>query len=133
MELVGRVRAGAGLGAPRMSDPHVMELISRSVGFRPVPGTLNVVLEQPFDRTLATSFVSAKDLSPTWEEDVGQAGYWLTPVVVAGQHQAVAIQADEPGYPPEQIEVVCAVRLRDVLGLDDGDSLTITVAERAEE
>jgi len=129
MELVGRVRAGAGLGAPRMSDPHVMELISRSVGFRPVPGTLNVVLEQPFDRELATGYVSAGDLSPTWQEDVGQAGYWLTPIVVAGTFEGVAVQANEPGYPSEQIEVLCAVRLREALGLADGDSLTISVAE----
>jgi riboflavin kinase len=129
MRLVGRVRAGAGLGAPRMSDPHVMELISGSVGFRPVPGTLNVVLEQPFDRALATGYVSAKDLSPTWQDDVGQAGYWLTPIVVAGQFQAVAVQANEPGYPPEQIELLCAVRLRDALGLDDGDSVSISVAD----
>jgi riboflavin kinase len=129
MELVGRVRAGAGLGAPRMSDPHVMELISRSVGFRPVPGTLNVILEQPFDRELATGYVSARDLSPTWQEDVGQAGYWLTPIVVAGTFEGVAVQANEEGYPPEQIEVLCAVRLRDALGLADGDSLTISVAQ----
>jgi len=129
MELVGRVRAGAGLGAPRMSDPHVMELIARSVGFRPVPGTLNVILEQPFDRALATDYVSAGDLSPSWQDDVGQAGYWLTPIVVAAQYQAVAIQADEPGYPPEQVEVVCAVRLRDALGLADGDSVTISIAD----
>jgi len=129
MELVGRVRAGAGLGAPRMSDPHVMELISRSVGFRPVPGTLNVILEQAFDRELATGYVSGRDLSPTWQEDVGQAGYWLTPIVVAGRFEGVAVQANESGYPPEQIEVLCAVRLRDALGLADGDSLTISVAE----
>ena len=129
MELVGRVRAGAGLGAPRMSDPHVMELISTTVGFRPVPGTLNVILEQPFDRALATGYVSAQDLSPTWQDDVGQAGYWVTRIVVAGTFEAVAVQANEPGYPPEQIEVLCAVRLRDALGLADGDTLTISVAD----
>ena len=110
-----------------MDNLHVMDLITRSVGFRPVPGTLNVILAQPFDRALSTGYVSAADLSPTWHEDVGQAGYWLTPIVVGGQYQAVAIQADEPGYPPEQIEVVCAVRLRDALRLADGDSITIAV------
>ena len=112
-----------------MDNPHVMELITRSVGFRPVPGTLNVILAQPFDRTLSTGYVSAAELSPTWHEDVGQAGYWLTPVVVGGKYQAVAIQADEPGYPPEQIEVVCGVRLRDALGLVDGDSIAIVVGD----
>ena len=129
MELVGRVRAGAGLGAPRMADERVMELIAASIGFRPVPGTLNVMLDQPFDRALATQFVSARDLSPTWQEDVGQAGYWLTPIVVNGTIQAVAFQADEPGYPPEQIELLCGVKLRDALGLADGDTITIAVGD----
>ena len=128
MELVGRIRAGAGLGAPRMADERVMQLITASIGFRPVPGTLNVILEQPFDRALATDYMSAADLSPTWQDDVGQAGYWLTPIVVAGQFQAVAVQADEPGYPPEQIELLCGVRLREALGLADGDSITVAVA-----
>jgi riboflavin kinase len=129
MELVGRVRAGAGLGAPRMADERVMELITASIGFRPVPGTLNVVLEQPFDRALATGFVAAGDLSPTWQEEVGQGGYWLTPITVAGRFQAVAVQAQEPGYPPEQIELLCGVRLRDALNLVDGDSISISVAD----
>ena len=129
MELIGRVRSGAGLGAPRMGEPHAMEVITASAGFRPVPGTLNVKLPHPFDRSLATSYVSAGDLSPAWLDEVGQAGYWLTPIVVAGRYQAVAIQADEPGYPAEQIEIVCGVRLRDALSLTDGDTVTISVAD----
>ena len=47
MAMIGRVRPGQGLGAPRMADPDVMALLERTVGFRPVPGTLNVMLDHP--------------------------------------------------------------------------------------
>jgi 8-oxo-dGTP diphosphatase len=119
---------GQGFGAPRMAQPAVLDLLERTVGFRPVPGTLNLVLPHPFDPDLSTTlYVPAIDLSPTWEAEVGQAGYWLTPVLVADRYPAVAVQADEPGYPPEQVELICAVRLRDALGLADGDAVTILV------
>lgn len=128
-ELVGRVRPGQGFGAPRMHQPAVLDLLERTIGFRPVPGTLNLVLPHPFDRDLSTTrYVPASDLSPTWEAEVGQAGYWLTPVLVADRYPAVAVQADEPGYPAEQVELICTVRLRDALGLADGDEVRIWVA-----
>ena len=33
-----------------MADPDIMALLERTMGFRPVPGTLNVMLDQPFVR-----------------------------------------------------------------------------------
>ncbi|HEX6474667.1 MAG TPA: DUF120 domain-containing protein, partial [Candidatus Limnocylindria bacterium] len=108
-----------------MADPQVMDLLERTMGFRPVPGTLNVMLGEPFVRAKQTQFVPASLLSPDWEAATGQAGYWLTPVLVAGIHEAIAVQADEPGYPTAQLELVCAVRLRDALGLADDDALEL--------
>ena len=130
MPLIARVRPGQGLGAPRMADPEVMALLERTLGFRPVPGTLNVVLDHPFARDDDASFVPASMLSPDWEAATGQAGYWLMPVLVAGAYDAVAVQADEPHYPAEQLEILCAVRLRDALGVEDGDAIELIVLPR---
>ena len=113
-----------------MSDPDVMALLERTMGFRPVPGTLNVMLDQPFDRAADTEYVSASLLSPTWETATGQAGYWLTPMLAGGRYAAVAVQADEAHYPEAQLELVCGVRLRDVLGLADGDPLELITLPR---
>jgi 8-oxo-dGTP pyrophosphatase MutT (NUDIX family) len=123
MELVGRVRAGRGLGAPRMADPALLDMLEPLLGFRPVAGTLNLVLDQPFDRSLATEHVDARSLSSGWQAETGQAGYWLAPMLVSGRHRAMAFQADEDGYPPDQLELVAAVRLRDDLRLADGDEV----------
>ena len=116
-----------------MADPNVMALLERTMGFRPVPGTLNVMLDQAFTRGSATEYVPASLLSPDWQVATGQAGYWLTPVLVAGIHQGVAVQADEPHYPPEQLEILCAMHLRSALALADGDALELVVLPRPAE
>ena len=103
------------------------------MGFRPVPGTLNVVLDQPFSRGPETQYIPATQLRADWESATGQAGYWLTPMIAGGRHEAVAVQADEPHYPAEQLEIVCGVRLRDALGLSDGDAMELLVVPRPAE
>ncbi len=49
------------------------------------------------------------------------------PVLVAGRYRGVAFQADEPGYPADQVELLWEVHLRDSLGLSDGDSIDFSV------
>jgi 8-oxo-dGTP diphosphatase len=116
-----------------MADPHVMALVERTMGFRPVPGTLNVMLAHAFTRGSETEYVPASLLSPDWQAATGQAGYWLTPVLVAGIHSGVAVQADEPHYPPEQLEILCAIHLRTALDLVDDDALEMVVLPRPAE
>lgn len=113
-----------------MADPDVMGLLERTIGFRPVPGTLNVVLDQPFARGAESEYLPATLLRGDWEAETGQAGYWLTPMLVDGRFEAVAVQANEARYPAEQLEMVCGVRLRDVLGLGDGDPVELMVLPR---
>jgi len=113
-----------------MADPDVMALLERTMGFQPVPGTLNVMLDQPFDRAADAEYVPASVLSPDWEGATGQAGYWLTPMLAGGRYAAVAVQADEAHYPRAQLELVCGVRLRDALGLADGDLLELIALPR---
>src|SRR6188472_3818392 len=101
--MIGRVRPGQGLGAPRMADPEVISLLERTIGFRPVPGTLNVMLDQPFARGEESDYLPATRLRGDWEAETGQAGYWLTPMLVDGRFNAMAVQANEPHYPAEQL------------------------------
>ena len=54
-------------------------------------------------------------------------------MLVGGRHDAVAFQADEPQYPTAQLELVCDVRLRDALGLADGDPVELIVLPRPRE
>jgi CTP-dependent riboflavin kinase len=126
-DLKGIVAAGRGLGAPRMTDPATLARIGDLAGFPPVPGTLNVVLPEPLERGLFSRYLAAAEIDPAWEAETGQAGYFLAEALVAGRFRGLAFQADEPGYPADMIELLCEVRLRETLGLSDGDPITLSV------
>jgi CTP-dependent riboflavin kinase len=126
-DVKGTVAPGRGLGAPRMADPAILARIRDLAGFAPVPGTLNVVLPEPLERGLLSRYLAAAEITPAWEAETGQAGYFIAEVLVAGRFRGLAFQADEPGYPTDMIELLCEVGLRDALGLSDGDPITLSV------
>jgi CTP-dependent riboflavin kinase len=130
-ELTGIVIPGRGLGSVRMAHSHTLARIEELVGFSLVPGTLNVRLPGHVEPSLISSYLAAAEISPGWETETAQAGYFLVPVLVAGRYRGVAFQADEPGYPADQVELVCEVHLRDTLGLSDGDPITFSVPRLA--
>ena len=119
---------GRGRGAELLADDRVLDRIEELFGLRVVPGTLNVRLVAPFERTQATRYVAASDIGPGWGATIGQAGYHLAPVLVEGRYRGIAFQADEPGYPEDLVEIMCEVHLRSSLGLEDGDPIAATLA-----
>jgi CTP-dependent riboflavin kinase len=105
--------------------------LSELLGFDAVPGTLNVRLGAPVVRDESWSFLAASEIGPGWEQATGQTGYHYVPVLVAGRYRAIAFQADEPegpGYPPNQVELICEAHLRRELGLADGDEISLSVS-----
>lgn len=107
--LAGTVIPGRGLGAVRMARSDTLVRLQELVGFPVVPGTLNVRLAEPFEQSLRSSYVAASEIGPGWETETGQAGYLFAPVLIAGRYRGVVFQADEPGYPPGQVEMLCEV------------------------
>jgi CTP-dependent riboflavin kinase len=126
-DLTGVVIPGRGLGADRMARPDLLDRMKELAGFVLVPGTLNVRLSERFDRTATSRYVAAAEISADWEAETGQAGYFLVPVLVANRYRGDAFQADEPGYPPDQVELLCEAHLRATLGLRDGDPIAFSV------
>jgi CTP-dependent riboflavin kinase len=110
-----------------MADPAILARMRQLAGFALVPGTLNVELPQPLERGVLSQYLAAAELDPAWETETGQAGYFIAEVLVAGRFRGLAFRADEPVYPADLIELLCEVRLRDALGLSDGDPITFAV------
>jgi CTP-dependent riboflavin kinase len=128
-ELSGVVEPGRGLGAAVMSGAD-LERLSELLGFPAVPGTLNVRLPAPVVRDAGWRYLPAGEIGPRWEEATGHTGYHLVPVLVEGCYRGVAFQADEPGgpgYPADQVELICETHLRRELGLEDGDPITFSI------
>jgi CTP-dependent riboflavin kinase len=132
LDLSGIVQPGRGLGAPLMADAEVMQRLQGLAGFSLVPGTLNVRLPRPLERGAGWRYVAATEISPDWEAQTSQAGYFLAPVMIAGRYRGLAFQADEPGepgYPPDQIELFSEVHLRTTLGLGDGELIAVSMSD----
>jgi CTP-dependent riboflavin kinase len=127
--LTGIVEPGRGLGSAVMTGDDLARL-SELLGFDAVPGTLNVRFDAPVVRDRNWLFLASSEIGPGWEEATGQTGYHYLPVLVAGRHRAVAFQADEPaapGYPADQVELICETHLRRELGLADGAEISFSV------
>jgi len=115
-----------------MADSTILDQLRELAGFPVVPGTLNVRLPGPFDRPRTSFFVAAKDINPGFQAEPGQegrTGFFVTPVIVAGRYRGMAMQADEPGYPEDYVELICETHLRQTLGLMDGDQITFSMLD----
>jgi CTP-dependent riboflavin kinase len=131
-DLSGIVEPGRGLGAGLMADRAVMEKLQNLAGFSIVPGTLNVRLPQPLARGSAWRYLAAAEIAPDWQARTGQAGYFLARVTIAEGYRGLAFQAvepNEPGYPPDLIELFCEAHLRRALGLGDGDRIAVRLSD----
>lgn len=126
-DLSGVVQPGRGLGKRLMADGAIMTRLQELAGFPIVAGTLNVRRPRPLERDSSWRYVSAAEISPDWEARSGQAGYFLAPVMIANRYRGLAFQAEEPGYPPDQVEIFSEVHLRSALGLTDGDPVDVSV------
>ena len=126
-EYSGVVQPGRGLGTSRMAGAGLSGRLRDLLGFPVVAGTLNVQLPGPFDRPVTMLHLAATDIHPDWAEETGQDRYFFAPVTIADGYRGAAMQAQEPGYPADQVELVCEVHLRTTLGLTDGDTISFTV------
>ncbi len=131
--IVGHVRTGLGNAAGFTNLPWVRRQLMQALGIDPWPGTLNLQL--------------ASAAIPHWQSLNEGPGLGLVPerpldcaarcypvrASVAGRSPVTAaiIVPGVTGYAPDQVEVVASVSLREVLGLVDGDVVSLdTVAAR---
>jgi CTP-dependent riboflavin kinase len=117
----GVVRTGYGLGARIMSDPVLAARQAHHfTTFRPVPGTLNVLLPEPFDAARFTGLVPASELGGGMIEDHPYAQ-----IVIEGYIPGFVTQTINPGgdFPAEVVELIADRNLRSALRLADGDAI----------
>jgi CTP-dependent riboflavin kinase len=127
----GIVAQGRGLSVALLASEAIIDQLHGLFGLRFIPGTLNVRLPEPFDRSLVTHRIASSEIRDEWEEETGQAGYVFVPILVEGRHRGVAFQAEEDDYPSELLEILSDVHLRTALGLADGDHVRLEIGDRA--
>jgi CTP-dependent riboflavin kinase len=122
----GVVQPGYGVGAVVMADP---ELRARQAhhfqGFVPVPGTLNLLLSEPFDADLFTSRLTSWELGDQAED------HRYAPCRIEGDIPGLVCQTLHPKgrEPPELVELIADRHLRTSLKLHDGDRICFGLAQ----
>ena len=119
MVLVGRVATGS--GDLRRWMTLYAEAYAAAAGVPLYPGSLNVVLDEPWALSPQRIMVTA--------EQVGRLIY-LVPCSVGARRCFIfrTDMADRAGGDEHKVlEIVSDVRLRDELGVDDGDTIEVVV------
>jgi CTP-dependent riboflavin kinase len=120
------VTSGLGHGARFMALPWVRNGIRRIAGFDPYPGTFNVRLVDPamVARWSRLGAGLARRLDPPTPDGCGAR---VVPVVLASEVAAAVIVPDVTDHGSDVLELVAPVHVRSVLGLRDGEPVTIEV------
>ncbi len=131
-KLRGVIFSDLGQARTFMSLEWVKSALEQKLGFPPYPGTLNLRLEAEQDKALwrdvliteegiavpppRASFCSARLYAVEIESGRGLGGTGL---------RAAVVVPGVDGYPEDKMEIVAPVRVKDALGVQDGDSLIV--------
>ena len=135
VDLAGHVTAGMGEGRHYISLPGYMRQFEDRLGYEPFLGTLNVDLDEESVRTRARMSSFEPVRIDGWEDDertYGPAFCYPATVETGGGRfdRAHVIAPERTHHDEDQLEVIAPVKLRDELGLDDDDEVTIYVTEQ---
>ncbi|WP_049927275.1 DUF120 domain-containing protein [Halopiger goleimassiliensis] len=136
VELEGVVTSGMGEGRHYISLPGYKRQFEDRLGYEPFPGTLNVELRDESVRR--RSAVSSLEPVPIdgWEDEERTYGPAVCyPATIETADDAVyegahTIAPERTHHDDDQLEVIAPVKLRDELGLEDDDHVTVTVGDR---
>jgi riboflavin kinase len=123
IELFGRVFTGRGEGRKYVELSWVKQQIMEKLGFDPYPGTLNLRLDE---ENMKRRVLLEKDAKLRLCHSEGYCTGLLFKASVDSVACGVVIPQVE-NYPDDVFEVVASVNLRQKLGLQDRDSVEVTV------
>jgi riboflavin kinase len=135
IELQGFVTSGMGEGRHYISLPGYMEQFIDELGYEPFAGTLNVDLTDESVRARAGMAALEPVGIDGWEDDERTYGpAYCYPAAVETEDSiyepAHVIAPERTHHDEDQLEVIAPVKLREELGLEDDQEVTIDVTER---
>jgi HAD superfamily hydrolase (TIGR01509 family) len=122
--LTGSLVTGLGVGADFTSLAWFREDVIATFGIDPYPGTLNLQITRRQDLAAWEARLAEPCLRLV-PPDPGTCDALAVPVEIAGALPGAVIVPQVPGYPSNQLEIVAALRLREQLGLEDGDPVQL--------
>ena len=129
-QLIGRLATGIGMGTSFTQLPWAKEQFVERVGVDPFPGTINVIID---DSESMPVWVRLKQTDGIRMENPNDGPHdcdakcWR--VSINGKIDGAIVFPVVPDYPNAQVEVIAPVGVRDALGIEDGDAVTLTIRD----
>ena len=126
--LLGRLATGSGQGKHFTRLDWARQQFLDKLGIDPFPGTINLIVEDSesmkvWNRLKGTPGVRI-DNPNDGPHDCDARCY---PVSIEGQIDGAIVLPEVVGYSPVQIEVIAANEVRELLRIEDGDSLRFEI------
>jgi len=115
----GKILSGLGQAQYFLTREGYSRQFQERLGFVPFPGTLNVLLDEPFP----TEWLAIK--IEGFAEEGRTFGECKCYRIKLNGIEAAVVRPDKSRYPPKLIEIIALVQLRRALGLEDGDPFRI--------
>ncbi|MDD3042034.1 MAG: winged helix-turn-helix domain-containing protein/riboflavin kinase [Methanosarcinaceae archaeon] len=132
-ELEGTVLTGLGEGQYYIGIPGYKKQFEEKLNFEPFPGTLNLQLdENSASRRERLREGSAVQINGFNDGERSYGGGKCYRVKVCGI-EAALIVPDRTHYPADLIEIISPIKLREALGLKDGDRVNILIVKQGME
>jgi riboflavin kinase len=134
LTLTGTVTSGMGEGRHYISLSGYMEQFRDRLGYEPFPGTLNVELDADSVRARAELDAMESEATPIdgWADEdrtFGPATCYAARIAAGGRPygDAHVIAPERTHHDESQLELIAPEKLREILGLADGDEVTVRV------
>ena len=127
--LRGRVVSGKGEGSFFVSLPYYKEAFLKYLGFESYPGTLNLVLydRQSIENRTLLDISKGIEIPEYREPDRILGSVKAFPASINGLSPAAVVLPSRTVHPRSIIEVISPYKLREKLGLKDGDEAEVEV------
>jgi len=122
MRLRGKVASGLGVGRYYISREGYRRQFSERLGLDPIPGTLNLKLDEPF----FLDPVGSIRIDGFLDEGRTFGACICRPVRIGGIRGAI-VRPERTSYSATLLELVAPVNLREALGLSDGDEVEVVL------
>jgi riboflavin kinase, archaea type len=114
----GKVSSGLGQAQYFLSREGYCRQFAQKLGFVPFPGTLNVLLEEPFPTGAQAITIEG------FSEEGKSFGECKCYRIKINGIDAAVVRPERSSYPPELIEIIAPIELR-ALGPVDGDTVDV--------
>ena len=127
-QLIGRLATGIGMGTTFTQLDWAKNQFRNRVGINPFPGTVNVIIDDPDSMPVWVRLKMTDGIlmdNPNDGPHDCDAKCWL--VSIDGRIDGAIVYPLVESYPPSQVEVIAPIGVRKELGIEDGDTMTLTL------